>query len=412
MSATAVVALAIGIGIGRSVLTTASHSPSAMPSVAVGAASSRPSSQPVSTPSVTPSELAPGGTLEWTAGQPLPAVAIRDVAVWGGNYLAIAIRGNAPAFLSSRDGAHWAVLTVASKVKIQAPRFLRALPDRLLEIGEQPEAACPTAAVAPCVEGAPQILVSMDGGASWTEPASSSWSTLFTSAELIDVAEGPGGLVAIGMGHGAAPVVAHSTDGVTWQPTTRSAFPDAIFRDVMASRRGFAILGREGTQDTGSGGVGQPGTGVPAAWWSLDGETWSRSTVQGPSGTGAELSWGLAGTDGLFALGRNLDPGAVGAAGWTSQDGSQWIRAGQVTKEIPYGTEKASNGKEMFILGPARVFAPTDESLAAWVSTDGRGWSAVEMAGDKNQLPAGGPSPTSGAVMDSVFAVFLPGEAV
>jgi hypothetical protein len=233
-----------------------------------------------------------------------------------------------------------------------------------------------------------------------------SWTHAFSHAELIGIAAGPHGFVAIGSGGIGGPAVLHSANGRFWGNVTSDVFKHAVFRGIAAYRGGFAIVGRVGEQDTGSGGVARKGDGAPAAWWSPDGTSWTRAIVPGASGPGAELSWVLGGSSGLFAEGPNLDKGAVGAAGWRSSDGLRWSRIGQVTREIPYGTQQTADGERIFVLGPQLVNGSYKEnSLAAWASPDGRSWTSINLSGDAGMIPSAMTGTPGKPFVDRAFAL-------
>ncbi len=197
-------------------------------------------------------------------------------------------------------------------------------------------------------------------------------------------------------------MIIHSSDGVTWDRLDLSAaFDKAYFSDVTAYPDGFVIVGRVGEADdwTGAG----SGTGVPAAWTSPDGLTWVAADVEGFEAAGAMLSTVSAGSDGLFATGRQADTSATQVlgqgpfSGWTSMDGRSWQLLGEMGTDLPLATYwyegyehviQAGDGVNMVILG--RESCKTRE-LSGWTSRDGLTWTVLPFTGADGKPVIEGP---------------------
>ena len=336
-----------------------------------------------SSPASSPSPTAGGWTgLRWSATAGLPDGAwINAILPWRGGYVAAGgihkptdASGEA-AFFTSTDGLHW---SVAYQIKQANPQqgYWTPCPD-LVPLGSGLLAV----GMNPCGGGAPTLWHSADGTA-WTLISSQTWESAWATSDLIKVAGGPAGVVAIGVDQGNGPVIVHSTDGRAWNRLDLpAAFDHATLRDVLAYGGGFVIVGRDGQPDPSSG---PPGVGKPAAWVSPDGVTWTAAQVEGTAVAGGELRQVVAGPGGLFAEGVDVPfeaGGRVPATGWVSTDGQTWRTIGQLGTAFASGTTLASDGSHMVMLGAQPPVTGTSPlPLAAWVSGDGVTWTRLEFS--------------------------------
>jgi hypothetical protein len=195
----------------------------------------------------------------------------------------------------------------------------------------------------------------------WTSPDGLHWTAVPKQRSLLDagmnaVAAGPPGFVAVGTGSGRAALWT-STDGSTW-----SRVPDAPMFGPRpgsgpgASVSGVGVAGRPGlTVVMGwAYGVGPGGEPAVVAWWSADGRTWTKATVE--RGGGGQV-FSVAATPGRFlATGPSGRPSCLGGI-WSSVDGATWTceasdpafdgfgpyaAAGSPTTEVAVGLTSAS----------------------------------------------------------------------
>jgi hypothetical protein len=271
----------------------------------------------------------------------------------------------------SADGMNWTVSDRFSSGDefsfYMCPDFVVATPDGLLALGQR-------------------RTWSSDDGAHWTEIESPTWRALWTSElpQMLGVAAGPEGVVAIGMSLDTSEaIVAHSDNGTVWKRVDLPATEQPIVRDVASYAGGFVIVGRDGQPDgeaSPSHPAIVPGVGRPAAWLSSDGVSWTAAAVEGDRVQGATLAQVLIGSGGLFAVGINrptdwyplgqYDAGAVVAA-WASTDGTSWESAGALGADLPPMGLLASDGTTMVGLA-----GPT-----AWSSADGLNWTELAVSG-------------------------------
>jgi hypothetical protein len=185
------------------------------------------------------------------------------------------------------------------------------------------------------------------------------------------------------------PLIIHSSDGVTWDRLELSSvFDDAYPRDVTAYAGGFLIVGRVGEAQAMDP---IPAVGTPAAWASVDGVTWVAADLEGADAVGASLYTVVAGSDGLFATGRQGDPSSGGdqpLSGWASADGRSWQLLGEIGTDLPLLTGNpamvAADGAHMVMFG--RESCKTTE-LLAWTSLDGVTWTELSFSGETSSLP-------------------------
>jgi hypothetical protein len=337
--------------------------------------------------------------LDWADGiKPFPEVPpaapgafsqytrIEDLLPFAGGYVGVGcatddVTYREAAFMYSVDGQHWdltARLSMGSD-ESDCPRMLVPLGNGLLAIS------------------APHLWFTTDGH-SWVEIDSPSWRQLWAASELMypqleAATSGPAGVVAVGnvlggLGYSGKPIVAFSSDGVTWQEVQLPTDP-AVVRDVVAYDGGFVIAGRDGEPDVlqGGGDPGQPvmpgyahGLGAAAAWTSHDGRTWTLASVEGVAVPGGELTQVLVGADGLFAVGFNAAPSPqepFGFTWWVSTDGATWRLGAELSHDLPGSPALASDGIRMLMLGtPSGA-----DALYGWVSTDGVSWTPISFTG-------------------------------
>jgi hypothetical protein len=345
---------------------------------------------PTLAPTVAPTPIPPSWTgIEWSdAVVPFPyqppiytfqdgtTITINDIVGWDGGYVGV---GNIDSggtcaeagFFRSVDGLHWEISFRApsgeDRTPTMCPRFVVRVGNGLIALGQE-------------------RLWRSDDGISWTEVDGGSLRALWTSRaeELVDVAAGSEGMVVIGQPvNSYDSIVAFSADGRDWVPIELPAGETAIAWDAVSYRGGFAIVGRDGQAD-GDGSPSEPyihpGTGSPAAWFSPDGETWTAAAVDGRAVKGGMLARVLAGAGGLFAIGNDVglerqyeQIDEVGIGAWSSADGLTWHKVGPLNSLLPDVGSLESDGTNIVALR---------DGATLWISTDGRQWSPVAVAGE------------------------------
>jgi hypothetical protein len=166
--------------------------------------------------------------------------------------------------------------------------------------------------------GGPCRLWFSADGLSWRELSTGS---LFVNADVVDVAAGPKGVVAIGFGTEYSPGPAHvwySADGSSWKavalPVTMQS---AGIEGVAAGPNGFEIVGMPEATDVIN-------SILPGAWSSPDGLTWTRATMA-TDYQRDQTKWlesVFIGRDGMAAVdGHGYESAGVQ---WQSADGRTW----------------------------------------------------------------------------------------
>lgn len=385
-----------------------------MGSLNVGTTSQTP--EPSASASATPAEPTAAPTpgvaawtgLDWAVGTTAQGSwwNVSDIVRWDSGYVGVGSSRHgdhaagtlttSAAFFRSADGLHWTLVQegdpidedTATQDEEWFPARIVPVGDTLLAVGHNPWGP-----------SAPKLWRTEDGSI-WSPLDSPTWRDALATNTLISVAAGPTGVVVVaaeGTMAGAKPqgppLIVHSSDGVTWDRLELSSvFDNAYFRDVTAYAGGFVIVGRVGEPDVLGA---EPAIGVPAAWISPDGVTWVAAEVEGSEAPGARLSAVTAGSDGLFATGRQTDTtessGQGPLSGWASTDGRSWQLLGEIGTDLPLATgnpaKVGGDGEHMVIFG--RESCKTTE-LSAWTSLDGVTWTQLAFSGATASLPTSG----------------------
>jgi len=346
-----------------------------------------PALTPTPSPTETPTPSAsPAGWLglEWSSGvlarvNETAFASVADILPWSDGYVGVGSVNRTvgigdDAFFTSADGLHWTVtdhFAQGSAEERTGPQFLVHLGTGLLAVSDN--------------DGfSPPNLWRSGDGQTWMTLDSPSWREAWTNGNLLAVAGGPAGLVAVGseglslMEPGRA-IIVRSTDGTTWtRLDLPSSFDHAVFGSLLGYDGGFVIVGRDGQPDATPEHGGAPGVGKPAAWVSTDGLDWTAAQVEGKAVAGAELNAVAVGADGFFAEGRTDTSRA--RSGWVSADGLTWRLVGKLGTDLPDATLVAGDGTRMVMFGRTSC---TTTALAAWVSSDGAAWRRLAFSGSK-----------------------------
>lgn len=368
---------------------------------------------PSATSSGNPVPSTPWTSLTWSAPV-VTSVDIQDLVEWHGEYLGVGqtSEGGNPAGLvaTSTDGTHWTPVATQPTLS-NGLRRIGALPNALVAVGSlELPAGCPQGEGAVCTPAASAPVWYSTDARHWTEVPPG----VFGQAYPVGLATDARGALLAGETVTGDPVLWFSADGQHWQRVTLSSvFDRAVIRSVAATSGGFVLAGGVGEPDPVSigGAAGPEGVRTPAAWWSSDGLTWQRSTVEGvvpaPGGDFGPVDVGGAG---LFALvSDNPDPSkpTAGALAWASSDGRTWHKEGAVLAPVPYSTQTASDGHYIVKLGPLTPFGVgNSDTLAAWMSINGVNWNKMPLLGPASDMPAGASGPSAAkAQMRQIFVV-------
>jgi hypothetical protein len=355
-----------------------------------------PASTPVptaaSTPVASPQPTAGQGTwtgLVWSDPvTPAFEISLWDAVPWRDGYVAVGLARGEFAFLSSPNGVDWSVAQqMNAGWGIIGDWHLVVYRDQLFSFS-------PSTPDEDAAEGGinvPVIHHSTDGR-TWSLVESPTWTDVWAADALIlEVVAGPNGIVAIGDARAgeygellADPVVLQSTDGYIWANVELDGATDAaVVWDAIAWPDGYAILG--GLQAEGSA----VGVGLPAAWWSSDGLTWTAASLEGarPNDNHFAPSTGFAAVEGLVARTQVLSAGAPpDLRGWLSIDGRSWHRATDLFVELPSGLI-ASDGARLVAFATDEGWRPSPGETdpypgltRAWSSLDGAVWQPMSLS--------------------------------
>jgi len=325
----------------------------------------------------------PWTELRWSTPVPIPDQGtIYQVVSWEDGYVAAGQSTDNGQYVgelfASPDGVYWQRTAIVPLNPALVATLTRVV--AVVTIGRD--------TATPKVES----WASSDGGHLW-QPQEA---LAMVGATIDHLASGGSTIVGVGTDSIGHATVWRSIDGAAW---TRGDPPSAhaIVRDVSAVSDGFIALGREGEPDVASGGIGSPGVGLPAAWWSADGQTWIAAQVEGTAAAGAQLLQLFPVARGYFAVGSDTTAPSVNARSpliWTSPDGRTWRLLGARRYTGPAG----ANGEL------AVNFAGAARSIEAHVTQDGKEWGALTFAGDLANIP-NLPGFAQGAQLDQAFVM-------
>lgn len=373
-------------------------SPSASPSV-------------VPLPSVTPTTLTgrptassatshSNGTwtgLSWSAPSAFPdASSIDDIVAWNGKLVAAGEIQNganqdAAIWNSSDGGTTWTRLdNDATTFADSQIANLVATPSGLVAWGWVGQPVCTGQGEGTTCGPTPIMLWATPDGASWKRVADVS---TFKGATIAGVTVGPQGLVAVGDTGWEEPAIWVSATGAVWQRLTlpSATFKDAHFSDVRSTASGYVLAGGTGNSAPTSGGALLPDTGSAAVWWSPDGRTWAKGTVDRTDGVGTSLGSIHLGASGMVAVGSAT--GGKSATAWISTDGRTWqpIANAELYAGVPTPAPGASSipsftmsddGTHLLAVGVGDQLA-----ISMWVSTDGATWQQLPFSGSTDLIP-------------------------
>jgi hypothetical protein len=341
-----------------------------LPPVGAGPTASSGGGPAQATPSPSPTPRPDWTALRWAQPVTLSATATPpgDILFWRGSYVALGSDGGRPAAWTSPDFATWTPASVEGLPLADAGiGFPVAGPHGLVALGVHGRLHCGTGEGATCDPQPVAVWTSADGR-SWRGRAAPK---VFAGATIRAVAAGPGGIVAVGDTGWDHPAAWFSPDGRSW---SRERLPVALFRHaefqgLTAYRGRWVLTGLTDPEQvmccTGSFHARLKA----AAWYSADGRSWKRATVE--SAKQETMFFADAGPGGLVSGGFDTD--------WVSADGRSW----RTSPRDPDIGAVASDGERMI-----GVSQGDDDELELWVSTDGRSWQALTDAGDVGAKPS------------------------
>lgn len=190
---------------------------------------------------------------------------------------------------------------------------------------------------------------------------------------LVDVTDGPAGLVAAGYAFPGWHATAWtSSDGNRWVRHVVDERDDTFALAIAATASEYVAVGRAG--------------GDPAAWTSPDGMTWRRAARDLPeTGLETRLTTVAAGDGGIVAGGWAASPTAPTSSRlWWSADGAAWAVALMGSGDVATGEELRVTS---IAAGPAGWVAVgtvgpewDPAGSIAWTSPDGRSWTRAPDA--------------------------------
>jgi len=376
------------------------------PSVSSSSASvvPTPSTEPTAAPTSQPTPVVGAWTgLTWAGPEPTAlVVSINDAVPWADGYVAVGQiwvddETSEAAFLTSPDGLRWSVADQFDPGYGRFPRLLVVSDGGLVAFSQQPSPH-----EWPSVTDRSPLIWRSDDGNSWSTVDSPSWSEIlsgvnltvppswdqaqtWSGAGLVDVADGPNGLVAIANSFGdevVVPVILHSTDARTWtRVDLPTASASAIVSGVAARSDGYVLVGG---LDKGP----IAGSARPAAWTSTDGANWTPATVEPAPRAGAEFGKVIAGAAGLLAPSNPsvLVAGPAADGGWWwSPDGHRWRMLSQIGADVPSGNIEGDGTRLVALDADAswNPYAgdPWPGLTRGWVSTNGLEWTELAVSG-------------------------------
>ena len=324
-----------------------------------------------------------------------------DLVAWQGRQIGIDFVSRAGPLLGdvvvagSTDLVHWATLAAGPGSGLPVGGglpWLVAGPTQLVALGFTQSAACPSDPINAPMECLTGISTSADG-ANW-KPVTDF--AAFHGLSVYAVVGGPKGLVAVGSSGWEKPVIWYSATGSSWQ---RVDLPDSTFAgahlgQVAAVPGGFVATGSTGGTNH-SGDVAFLGDwGERAgAWWSPDGKTWTRASVELPKAGGVDLGRVYATSKGMVAVGWNSRGDHPVAEAWSSSDGRSWHMLTIASEQSSYATNQAvpfdgfnpcfGDGVRLVFVAPATGVGDLAE---IWESMDGAAWHKLMAGGSTDDL--------------------------
>ncbi len=358
LGATAVVALAVGMGIGRSVLSTATQSPSAVPSQPVSTASASVLASPQARPDIY--QTWDRTNLPQPIGQ-APGVP-HDVVAFNGSVFIVGGAKSTPcagvpcvpettAAVWHLKRGRWERLPDQPGLAAGAMTSAAATTDRLLVLGETTFSPKGTG------EGLlwPELWTSTDGVTFNAHDAPAQFTAIAA------LSSGPAQFLAAAQTD-AGPEIWSSADGVAWQREVDAKSLGAGWIQGIGSVAGQIVAVGSQTVPSGNGVVRYQGI----IWTSFGGQTWTRSASDNL--TNSQINDVAALGPRMVAVGNTGDLG-FGLI-WASDDaGSSWRRVDSAQVSDPISAVEPTSRGLVAVAGRG--------GFGLWVSLNGEAWDAV-----------------------------------
>jgi hypothetical protein len=354
------------------------------------------STAPTTTP-LSSLEAAPAGAwtrLDWIAAGFVLPPGHTNVGLlgWSGGFLAVAASGghtgddtsNAPfaiASAASSDGLHWSAWRNLDVSKLGDGVDVDGIvegPSGLLLVGRPFGDTC----------GGPETVAALwssTDGATWKRvPLPSVW----RSNRVQSLDGGSSGYVATGLlSDGTTPGIWLSQDGATWHTAALPKLTSGklVVDGATSFAGGLVVVGAV----LGEEGCGGAASVHPSIWWSADGVRWTREALAGAS-TASDASMRVERlTDGTIAAFVETSTTTPGLQAWISTDGRAWTAVSSPEDFAAYGLVGDGRHAAAIIEPDSGTGAPTvyaiDENLSATTLTqagdgpvaspDSGGWS-------------------------------------
>ncbi len=405
VAAVALIVVLTGVALvfrGSNVGPAASSSGSASPT-------ENPVATPTETPVVTPTRSPNGdawGGLSWSAPREITdAFSFETVIAWNGGYMAAGPADNnppseTPGLWRSSDGTTWTRLKIDPTVFASEIDGLAQTPSGLLAWGRAGTPTCEHEGESQRCWIVPPMI--------WTSPDGTDWKradmSAFGGGGIQSVAVGGHGIVAAGYvasGSVEAPAIWLSQTGSTWQ---RLLLPAADFKDsslstVQATAQGYVLGGAfAGGYVQIAGGGWTAANPFAAVWWSTDGLTWTKASVQPVDNRKTNIESISVGAAGLIAVGSAWSGGPEinvdgATAAWTSTDGRSWQSVALSYPGAPTASPDPNlNLGSNVILGDGTHLitagvADFSGRMGIWVSSDGLTWRRLAFSGATGTIP-------------------------
>jgi hypothetical protein len=302
-------------------------------------------------------EAAPAGSvrsvpLSASPGAMVPELAVNGMAAAGDVQLAVGSANGYPAIWRRQHGGSWALLS--STALTSGQQHLAALtgvtqgPDGWLAVG---------------LPG-PLVFTSADG-VTW-QPASGNIAQDLAGVSAVKVTAGPAGYVIAGNLGGGVADVWWSADLTSWRQA--SGMGDGHVLAVAADPHGFVSVGSR--------------NGMPAAWTTSDGHSWTTVVLPLPArATAAVLQQVAIKGSRIAALGQaTTADGVVPFAALSLTRGTSWLLA-------PFASPGPDTAFTGLVAGSRGFTAvgqygpPGQAAPAAWTSAGGTAWIRSRLSG-------------------------------
>jgi len=345
-----------------------------------------PSASPTALPGVVAAPAGPWSRIQWLDAGAVVPLGPSNVEVygWSGGFVAVAASGGddgtgtmTPTVVmtsGSDDGLRWsAPQSIDASGLDGGVEIVDVLqgPQGLLLVGDAYAGTC----------GGPPWVSAL-----WTSGDGHAWHRIalpkdFTTSRVETVDGGSAGFIATGLrSDGSTPGIWASQNGTAWRslPLPRVSSGIVVVNGATSFAGGFVLAGAV----LGPDGCGGATSLHPSLWWSADGARWTRDTIAGTSSADdASMSVRRISDHALVAVETTSKPPEVRA--WVSADGRTWMRVDGPPTTLQYAM--LSNGRSAAIVvdpesgvGAPTITALDDHLRLTEIAQGGRGPVASE----------------------------------